>query len=57
MDGGDVHLDPGDTYVVPKGHVHQPVAESETTLLLFEPSEAVDTGDTPSDLTAERRVI
>jgi hypothetical protein len=47
----------GDTYVVPRGRPHQPYAEDETTLLLFEPSETVNTGDTPSDLTAERRVV
>ena len=57
MDGGDVHLGPGDTYVVPKGTPHQPVAAVETPLLLVEPSDTVNTGDTPSELTAERRVV
>jgi mannose-6-phosphate isomerase-like protein (cupin superfamily) len=57
MDAGDVRLGAGDSYVVPKGTPHQPSAESETTLLLFEPSGTVNTGDTPSDLTAERRVV
>jgi mannose-6-phosphate isomerase-like protein (cupin superfamily) len=57
MDEGDVVLGPGDTYVVPRGRLHQPVAEIESTLLLFEPSETVNTGDNPGELTAERRVI
>ncbi|MEJ7583845.1 MAG: cupin domain-containing protein [Acidimicrobiales bacterium] len=56
MDEGDVILETGDTYVVPRGRFHQPCASTETTLLLFEPSETVNTGDTPSDLTAERRL-
>jgi mannose-6-phosphate isomerase-like protein (cupin superfamily) len=57
MDEGDVTLGPGDMYVVPRGRVHQPCAAAETTLLLFEPSTTVNTGDTPSELTAERHVI
>ncbi len=56
MAEGDVHLAPGDTYVVARGRFHQPYAESETTLLLFEPSDTVNTGDTTSELTAERRL-
>jgi mannose-6-phosphate isomerase-like protein (cupin superfamily) len=57
MDDGPVNLNPGDTFVVPRGSAHQPCAESETTLLLFEPSETVNTGATPSSLTAPRRVV
>lgn len=57
MDEGDVRLEVGDTYVVPRGRLHQPCAEVDTTVLLFEPSETVNTGDTPSRLTAERRVV
>jgi mannose-6-phosphate isomerase-like protein (cupin superfamily) len=57
MDEGDVSLAEGDTYVVPRGRAHQPVAEVETTLLLFEPSETVNTGDAPGPLTASRTVV
>jgi len=56
-EAGDVRLDPGDTYVVPRGLLHQPGAEAETTILLFEPSGTVNTGDTPSELTAPRTVV
>jgi len=56
MDEGDVRLGPGDVYVVPRGRPHQPRADVETTVLLVEPSQTVNTGDTPSDLTAERRL-
>jgi mannose-6-phosphate isomerase-like protein (cupin superfamily) len=56
-DDGDVVLDPGDVYVVPRGMAHQPCADVETAVLLFEPSETVNTGDTPSELTARRTVV
>jgi mannose-6-phosphate isomerase-like protein (cupin superfamily) len=56
-DSGDVVLNQGDTYVVPRGVAHQPCAEIETTLLLFEPSETVNTGDTPSAMTAPRKLV
>ena len=57
MDSGEVVLEQGDTYVVPRGAAHQPCADVETTLLLFEPSETVNTGGTPSSLTAPRTVV
>lgn len=56
MDEGDVVLTSGDAYVVPRGRPHQPFAAVETTLLLFEPSSTLNTGDTPSGLTAARRL-
>lgn len=57
MDDGEVRLSPGDTYVVPQGRRHQPRADTETTLLLFEPSATVNTGDASGSLTAPRTVI
>ena len=57
MDDGDITLLPGDTFVVPRGRAHQPCATGETTLLLFEPNDTINTGDSPSELTAPRRVI
>jgi mannose-6-phosphate isomerase-like protein (cupin superfamily) len=57
MEEGNITLRQGDTFVVPRGRVHQPYSDVETTLLLFEPSETVNTGDTPGSLTAERTVI
>lgn len=57
MEGGDVALGAGDALVVPRGVLHQPVADEEATILLVEPSETVNTGDTPSGLTAPRRVV
>jgi mannose-6-phosphate isomerase-like protein (cupin superfamily) len=57
LDSENVDLGPGDTYVVPRGRFHQPCADVETAVLLFEPSATVNTGDTPSSLTAQRVVV
>jgi mannose-6-phosphate isomerase-like protein (cupin superfamily) len=57
MDDGDVVLRPGEVYVVPAGTYHQPVAETETSILVFEPSATVNTGDAGGELTAERRLL
>jgi mannose-6-phosphate isomerase-like protein (cupin superfamily) len=57
MDDGDVTLGPGQLYVVPKGTPHQPYTPDGAQVLLVEPSATVNTGDTPSELTAERRIV
>jgi mannose-6-phosphate isomerase-like protein (cupin superfamily) len=57
MDAGDVTLGPGQLYVVPKGTPHQPHSPDGAQVLLIEPSATVNTGDTPSKLTAERTVV
>jgi mannose-6-phosphate isomerase-like protein (cupin superfamily) len=54
LDDHDVELTPGQLFVVPRGLYHQPVANDGAEVLLFEPSTTVNTGDTPSELTAER---
>jgi len=50
---GDVHLGPGDLYVVPKGVEHRPVAEEETHLLLIEPRGTPNTGDVATAVVKE----
>ncbi len=57
LDGGDVELGPGQVYVVPRGVPHQPVSADGAEVLLIEPSRTVNTGDTPSRLTAPRQVV
>lgn len=42
---GNVHLGPGDLYIVPRGVEHCPVAEDETHLLLIEPAGTPNTGN------------
>ena len=42
---GDVVLNPGEIYVVPKGVEHCPRADVETHLLIIEPAGTPNTGD------------
>jgi len=42
---GDVHLGPGDLYVVPRGVEHRPVAADEVHILLIEPRGTPNTGN------------
>ena len=57
LDDAEVELAPGQLYVVPRGVPHRPRSAAGADVLLVEPSETVNTGDTPSHLTAERRVV
>lgn len=54
---GDVHLGPGDVFVVPAGVEHCPRADEEVTALLFEPQGTVNTGDAGGDRTAPLREL
>lgn len=49
----DVVLDEGEFFIVPRGVEHQPVAEEEAHLLLFEPSGTLNTGNLRTDRTVE----
>ncbi len=57
LDDGDVTLGPGQLFVVPRGTPHQPVSAEGAEVLLVEPSATVNTGDSPGELTAVRRVL
>jgi mannose-6-phosphate isomerase-like protein (cupin superfamily) len=57
MDDGDVPLGAGQLHVVPKGTPHQPYSPDSAEVLLVEPSATVNAGDTPSELTVQRRVV
>jgi len=48
----DVVLGPRELFVVPRGTEHCPRADTETALLLFEPSDVVNAGDAGGKLTA-----
>ncbi len=48
---GAIDLGPGDAFVVPRGVEHQPFAEQETHILLFEPAGTVNTGNVRNELT------
>lgn len=49
----NVVLAPRELFVVPRGVEHCPQADTETAVLLFEPSAVINTGDAGGDLTAE----
>jgi len=49
----DVVLVPGELFVVPRGVEHCPRADTETAVLLLEPSSVVNTGDAGGEMTAE----
>lgn len=51
MEAGNVELEEGDVYVVPKGVRHHPVAEEECHLMLFEKKSTLHTGDVATDRT------
>jgi mannose-6-phosphate isomerase-like protein (cupin superfamily) len=57
MEDDEVSLGPGQLFVVPRGVRHQPVSVEGASVVLIEPSETVNTGDTPSHLTAQRRTL
>jgi mannose-6-phosphate isomerase-like protein (cupin superfamily) len=46
-----VELNPGEFVIVPKGVEHKPVAESEVSVLLFEPATTLNTGNITNELT------
>ena len=56
MEDETVQLNEGEMYVVPKGVMHKPYAEEECHVMLVEPREVVNTGETGGDLTAENDV-
>jgi mannose-6-phosphate isomerase-like protein (cupin superfamily) len=47
----DIVLREGEFVIVPRGVEHRPVAESEAEIILFEPSETSNTGDTETEQT------
>lgn len=51
LEAGPVELGEGEMFVVPKGVLHNPVAEEECHLLLIEPKATRHTGDTVSERT------
>jgi mannose-6-phosphate isomerase-like protein (cupin superfamily) len=52
MATGDVHLGPGQLYVVPRGVEHSPITDGEVSVVLIEPSGIVNTGSAGGSMTA-----
>jgi len=53
---GQVNLETGEMYVVPKGIEHKPIADNECHVLLVEPKSVVNTGNVESELTSRNDV-
>jgi mannose-6-phosphate isomerase-like protein (cupin superfamily) len=53
---GNVVLNKGEMFVVPKGVEHKPVAEEECHILLVEPAGTLNTGDMVNERTAANDV-
>jgi mannose-6-phosphate isomerase-like protein (cupin superfamily) len=51
---GDVIINEGEFFIVPRGVEHQPVAEDEVHVLLFEPASTLNTGNVHNERTVER---
>ena len=51
---GELQLAPGEFVIVPAGVEHQPVAEEEAHVLLFEPASTLNTGNLRNARTRER---
>ena len=49
MESGNVELDEGEMFIVPKGVRHNPVAEQECQLMLIERKSTLHTGTTVSE--------
>ena len=53
---GEVHLGPGEMFVVPKGVEHKPFAEGEVKLMIIEPRGVLNTGHAGGERTAQNDV-
>ena len=51
---GEVWLEPGEFLIVPRGVEHQPAAEEEAHVLVFEPAGTLNTGNLRNERTVER---
>jgi mannose-6-phosphate isomerase-like protein (cupin superfamily) len=53
---GNVILQQGEMFVVPKGMTHKPFAEKECNIMLVEPAGTKNTGDADGEMTARDNV-
>ena len=50
----DVHLNPGELFIVPKGIEHKPEAPEEVHIVLIDTEGTANTGDVKTDKTVEK---
>lgn len=48
-----VEIKENEFLIVPRGIEHKPIADNEVSIMLFEPTSTLNTGDTKGDLTRE----
>ncbi len=53
----DLHLDPGEFVIIPKGVDHCPVAEEEVHAMLIEPISTLNTGNVQNERTVQAEWI
>lgn len=53
---GNIQLQAGEIYIVPKGVEHKPYAKEERHIMMIEPRGTVNTGDANSVITADNDV-
>jgi mannose-6-phosphate isomerase-like protein (cupin superfamily) len=53
----DIHLEPGEFVIIPRGVEHLPIATEEAQVLLLEPKTTVNTGDVQNERTVEAEWI
>ena len=51
---GEVRLNEGQFYIIPKGVEHLPVAKKECHVMLFEPKSVLNTGNVVNERTVEK---
>ncbi|MEE8336167.1 MAG: cupin domain-containing protein [Candidatus Neomarinimicrobiota bacterium] len=54
---GEISLESGEMFVIPKGLEHKPVAKHECKIMLVEPKGVVNTGTAGGNLTAETDIF
>ncbi len=54
LEDQEIILNPGELFVVPKGVNHLPYADQEAHVLLVEPKEVINTGETTSTKTVDQ---
>ena len=50
----DINLNEGEFFIIPSGVEHQPVAEQEVHVLLFEPGSTLNTGNVRNERTVDQ---
>jgi mannose-6-phosphate isomerase-like protein (cupin superfamily) len=50
---GDIPINEGEFFIVPRSVEHQPVAEDEVHVFLFEPASTLNTGNIRNERTVE----